>query len=145
MQSGELAAVMADGDGRHFVVLGDRLTVRARAHSDAYTLVEVDSQNAGPPLHRHDWDETYFVLSGAMEVQVGGRLVHASSGMSIHIPGGTPHSYSTRETSGCRFLAVISPGTAVDFFEELHHVTANGQPDMAKIMAVAQKYGVTPA
>jgi mannose-6-phosphate isomerase-like protein (cupin superfamily) len=145
MRSNELAAVMAHDEGKPLMVLGDQVRVRARAHGDAYAVAEVDSQNAGPPLHRHDWDETYFVLSGAMEVQVGGRIVHASTGMSIHIPGGTPHSYSTRETSGCRFLAVISPGVAVDFFEELHNVTAAGQADMATVMAVAKRYGVTPA
>jgi mannose-6-phosphate isomerase-like protein (cupin superfamily) len=144
MQHNESGGVLAHGEGQRLEVLGDRLTVRARADSDAYTLVEVDSVNAGPPLHKHDWDETYFVLSGAMEMQLGERSVQASAGMSIHIPGGTPHCYSTRQTAGCRFLAVISPGVAVDFFTEVHQAAAAGKADLATVITVAKKYGVTP-
>jgi mannose-6-phosphate isomerase-like protein (cupin superfamily) len=143
MQNNREASVLADGEGKRLNVLGDGVTIKAR--TGAYTVIEVDSVQAGPPLHRHDWDETYFVLSGAMDVQVGQRVVRATTGMSIHIPGGTAHSYSTRETGRCRFLATVAPGVAADFFIELHNATEHGRPDMSQVMAIAQRHGITPA
>jgi|1185.fasta_scaffold351463_2 mannose-6-phosphate isomerase-like protein (cupin superfamily) len=54
-------------------------------------------KGVGPPLHVHNVDEWFFVLSGAMDLQLGERHVTATAGDSIWIPRGTDHAFTTTE------------------------------------------------
>ncbi|MFY9863019.1 MAG: cupin domain-containing protein [Trebonia sp.] len=41
---------------------------------------------AGPPPHRHPWEEIYVVLSGQLEVTVDGSARIVGAGGAAHVP-----------------------------------------------------------
>ena len=51
----------------------------------------------GPPAHVHTVDEWFFVLEGAMRMQLGDRELVGKPGDSIWIPRGTVHGFTTTE------------------------------------------------
>ena len=64
----------------------------------------------GPPLHKHLFDEAFYVLEGEYTFQVGERLVKASTGAFVYIPGGTIHTFRHSGEGDGRMLTVCSPG-----------------------------------
>jgi quercetin dioxygenase-like cupin family protein len=59
------------------------------------------SPNNGPPPHIHSReDESFFVLEGEVEFQVGDEKITARSGTFIQGPRGIAHSLGT--TRNCR-------------------------------------------
>lgn len=64
----------------------------------------------GPMLHKHSFDEAFYVLEGEYTFQVGERLVDASAGAFVYIPGGTIHTFRHRGDGDGRMLTVCSPG-----------------------------------
>lgn len=63
----------------------------------------------GPPLHVHDFDETFYVLDGELTVALGDRLVTAPRGAVAFAPSGTPHTLANRSDRAVRFLIVFTP------------------------------------
>jgi mannose-6-phosphate isomerase-like protein (cupin superfamily) len=64
----------------------------------------------GPLLHKHRFDEAFYVLEGEYTFQVGERLVKASTGAFVYIPGGTVHTFRHSGDGDGRMLTVCSPG-----------------------------------
>jgi mannose-6-phosphate isomerase-like protein (cupin superfamily) len=64
----------------------------------------------GPMLHKHLFDEAFYVLEGEYTFQVGERLVKASTGTFVYIPGGTIHTFRHSGAGDGRMLTVCSPG-----------------------------------
>jgi hypothetical protein len=44
----------------------------------------------GPPLHRHDFDETFYVIEGELTFQLGDELFRAKAGEIAFAPRGVP-------------------------------------------------------
>jgi quercetin dioxygenase-like cupin family protein len=63
----------------------------------------------GPALHRHDFDETFYVLDGELTFQVDGELQTARAGELAFAPGGCAHTFTNRGAGDARFLIVITP------------------------------------
>jgi len=64
----------------------------------------------GPLLHKHLFDEAFYVLEGEYTFQVDERLVRASTGAFVYIPGGTIHTFRHSGDGDGRMLTVCSPG-----------------------------------
>jgi len=69
----------------------------------------------GPPrfiaprhLHRSD-DEAWYVLEGALCVQVGDKDVQAPAGSAVLVPRGTPHTYWNPGPGPARYLLIMTP------------------------------------
>jgi len=63
----------------------------------------------GPPLHRHDHDETCYVLAGELTFEVGGELVGVGERRAVFVPGGVPHAAANRGAAEARYLTVCTP------------------------------------
>lgn len=72
----------------------------------------------GPPEHRHDFDETFYVIEGEWRFTVGGRCVRAGAGTVVHVPGGALHAFRSSEGCDASLLAVAVPGGIERYFEE---------------------------
>jgi mannose-6-phosphate isomerase-like protein (cupin superfamily) len=69
----------------------------------------------GPPrliaprhLHHSD-DEAWYVLEGALVVQVGDSNIEAQAGSAVLVPRGTPHTYWNPGPGPARYLLIMTP------------------------------------
>ena len=55
----------------------------------------------GPSLHKHDFDEAFYVIEGELTFHLGGELRTVGAGELAFAPGGEPqHVYQPRHCSG---------------------------------------------
>jgi quercetin dioxygenase-like cupin family protein len=74
----------------------------------------------GPPLHRHDFDETFYIAEGEVTFQVQERVFTAKAGEVVHAPGGVAHTWSRRDaTAPARWLLVIAPAGFERYFARM--------------------------
>lgn len=143
------------GTGETYNVIGELVTfkVTSRETGGRFSVMELLAQpGSGPPLHTHPSAETFTIQEGAFEfsgVDAGmPYTIRATPGDTVYIPGGAPHTYqAVGETAG-RATLVLTPGTEMEgFFTEAGVRVTPGQapppgpPDMAALMAAAEKYG----
>ncbi len=103
--------IIGPGQGRHLLIGSQQCTVKIeQAHAAAtYSLVEVAFDPARPStlLHAHyDFSETYFVLEGEVEAEVGVEQGRAGPGSTISVPVGVPHLITARGHGPARCLCV---------------------------------------
>jgi quercetin dioxygenase-like cupin family protein len=138
--------ILAGSDeGVTFRVVNDR--VRALATSEdtggAYEIFELRGpRESGPPLHSHPWDEAYVMIEGEAEVTVGDRKMTMTPGCFVNAPRGTLHAYRIFSDEA-RFVVVTSPAGASDFFADLDRETQGSTEDLARILGVALRHGLS--
>src|SRR5258708_28153102 len=89
--------------------------IKVGAEDTAGTLTIYESlrpagDDGGPLLHKHLFDEAFYVLEGEYTFQVGERRVKASTGAFVYIPGGTVHTFRHSRHGHGRMLTASSPG-----------------------------------
>lgn len=136
------------GDGVELVSPDAVLTVKVSAQntSDQYELFEVTAPR-GPatPLHRTDWDKTYYALHGRMIVQVGDEGYDLSPGSSIAIPANALHTFTVL-TPSTTFLVVSLTGSMGRFHADLDATVPHGrsiQDAAVELQAVLARHPVT--
>ena len=95
----------------------------------AYCLLEVSlAPGIGVPRHTHTReDETYYVMSGELEVIVGEEVFVLKAGDTLMAPRDIPHELRNSGNTTNHYLLVFSPSG----FEELIMATALPAPDNA--------------
>jgi quercetin dioxygenase-like cupin family protein len=63
----------------------------------------------GPPLHTHQFDETFYVVDGELTIQIGDELIRAGAGEVAFAPSGCPHTLANQANAPARFLIVCAP------------------------------------
>ena len=118
----------AEGDA--FPAVGDvyRVLASGRQTGDVYSISKIRvSRNNGPPSHIHSReDESFFVLEGEIEFQVGDEQITARPGTFIQGPRG------------------------INFFKEFAQPVASfdspaipaSKDEVDKLLAAAPKYGL---
>ncbi len=84
------------GERKPLNVLGMPLTMLCEAHETggAWSLFEEEVPlGIGPPPHRHDLDEAYYILEGEVEFMIDGRSVRSSRADFNYLPRGTVHGF----------------------------------------------------
>jgi mannose-6-phosphate isomerase-like protein (cupin superfamily) len=100
----------------------------------------VAPEEAGPPPHRHPWDEIYVVLDGVLKVFDGQAWREAKAGECVCVPANQWHAYRNG-TADCRFLTITGPGRAREFFET-SAAELTTPPDADAAVALAARYDV---
>jgi mannose-6-phosphate isomerase-like protein (cupin superfamily) len=86
----------------------------------------------GPPLHRHDFDETFYVLDGQLTFQLGDEYVAASGGEMVFAPGGAAHTLANFGAGPARYLLVCTPAGFERYFARIEAEQARVEaPDWA--------------
>ena len=73
----------------------------------------------GPGPHRHDFEETFILLEGEMEVTFRGKKSTVRAGDSLNIPSDAPHQFHNASPNACRMICICSPAGNDDFFLEV--------------------------
>src|SRR5215471_14717158 len=78
-------------------------------------------------LHVHRvQEETFYVLEGECDWQVGNERVHATPGTYLFLPPGVPHNIANASDKPARVLMTVSPPGHEHYFEELADIVARG-------------------
>ena len=146
------AVHVAPGEGQMRWLVGDLVTFKVLGEhtSGAFTLAEeVTPSQGGPPPHLHTReDETFYVVEGELEFVVGGRTISAGAGSVVHGPRGVAHGFRNVGSAPSTMAVIIAPAGLERFFQEAGEPVEDpssppeGPPDVERLVAVAQKYGI---
>jgi quercetin dioxygenase-like cupin family protein len=113
---------LSPSGGERLWIAGDTVSIKATAPDTggAYTMLEiVAAPGGGPPPHIHaNEDETFYVLDGAFEIQIGNHVVQAGRGSYAFVPRGTVHRFQCSGERPGRLLVLFTPGGLEGFFRE---------------------------
>jgi uncharacterized cupin superfamily protein len=73
----------------------------------------------GPPPHRHDFEETFVLLEGELELTFRGRKSVARAGDTVNVPSNAPHQFHNSSQKAVRMLCLCSPAGQEKFFLEI--------------------------
>ena len=138
-----------EGEARWW--LGSLAVIKATSRDTGgkFTLLEVTENEGETPLHvHHNEDETFWVLEGDIEFEVGGKTINARPGSLLYGPRSVPHRYAVRR-GPARMLFLFTPGG----FEHLLRATSDpaserripvgdeGMPDFEQLPELVRRYG----
>jgi quercetin dioxygenase-like cupin family protein len=88
-----------------------RVLLRSEESDGRIGLIEVviPPGAKGPPLHTHEFDESFYVLEGELTFRLGDELITAGPGELAFALGGVRHTLANRSDKPARFLIVCTP------------------------------------
>jgi quercetin dioxygenase-like cupin family protein len=113
---------VADPDGgavKHVSVAGGTYTILVSGEDTGgkYCLIDMFVPPAGgPPPHRHDFEEMFCVLEGAIDFTFRGETTAVFAGTTINIPANAPHSFKNNSSKPARLLCMCTPAGQDEFF-----------------------------
>jgi quercetin dioxygenase-like cupin family protein len=119
-----LTIAQPDGDETlpHIGIVGDTYTITISGDQTNGRFCVIDMHippGGGPPPHRHDFEETFILLQGEMEVTFRGKKSIARSGDTVNVPSNAPHRFHNTSSQNVRLLCICSPAGLDNFFHEL--------------------------
>jgi quercetin dioxygenase-like cupin family protein len=132
------AVVRMPGEGKEVTLAGQPMVFLVTGEDTRYTSMFDWTLPSGfsTGLHVHRvQEETFYVLEGECEWQVGDQLVRARPGTYLFIPPGVPHNIGNASGKPARMLMTVSPPGHEHYFEELGKVVAGGGPPDANVVA----------
>lgn len=79
------------------------------AANAALYLAALGPRASGPPLHVHEFDQFYFVLSGTLSVEIGLERHEVGPNQLVVLPAGVPHRQWNARGVPERHLTIIAP------------------------------------
>ena len=111
-----------DGSLPHVGLVGDTYTTLLSGADTAgrYCLIDMHvPPGGGPPPHRHDFEESFTVLEGEIEVTFRGKPAAVKAGETVHVPANAPHAFKNVSSAPARLLCTVSPAGQEAFFLEV--------------------------
>ncbi len=146
MATGGDKIILQPGEGRTIETPGSKMGFKAVTEDTrgAYSLIEYEAgpEFSGPAPHIHlEMEESFYVVDGVFNVQVGDEMVRAPAGSFILIPRGTVHTFANPLPTPSKFLIIASPSGFEHYFEELAPlVKEHGYPPPEALQGLAEKY-----
>ena len=142
----KLARIVGPRDGKLGKLggIGIRFMVDGAESGGGFSLVEhpMEPRALAAPMHRHSREDEYsFVLEGRVGADLGGEIVYGEVGDLIFKPRGQWHTFWNAGDLQARILEVISPAGFEKFFDTLTEMTARGELNPERMLALASEYG----
>jgi quercetin dioxygenase-like cupin family protein len=125
------AVIRMPGEGKELTLAGKPLAFLVTGEDSKHTCMFEWTVPAGfsTGLHVHRvQEETFYVLEGECEWQIGDQLVRAKPGAYVFIPPGVPHNIGNASDKPARMIMTVSPPGHEHYFEELAQLVARGGP-----------------
>jgi quercetin dioxygenase-like cupin family protein len=150
------APATEDGKLPHIGLVGDTYTITVSGNdtNDRFCVIDMHvPPGGGPGPHRHDFEETFIVLDGEIEVTFRGNKSILRAGETANIPSNAPHRFHNAFSIPARLICICSPAGNDRFFQEVGvpvatRTTAPPKLDEKQMMefvrkaaAIAPKYG----
>jgi quercetin dioxygenase-like cupin family protein len=118
-----LAVARPDDPGlTHLAVVGDTYTVLLSGEQTDGRFALIDMlipADAGPPPHRHAFEESFHLLEGAIEFTLRDDApVELRAGETVNIPANAPHAFRNASGAPARMLCTVVPAGLEAFFAE---------------------------
>jgi quercetin dioxygenase-like cupin family protein len=133
----------------HIGLVGDTYTLLLTGKDTAGRFCLIDMHippGGGPPPHRHDFEETFTVLTGELEAIFRGTKQKVRAGETINVPANAPHQFHNASSQPVRMLCICAPAGQEKFFMEIGvpvatRTTAPPELDEAELAAFKAKAG----
>jgi quercetin dioxygenase-like cupin family protein len=138
------------GEGETTSLFGDTYVVKAAGEETGGSLAVIEARlarhSSGTPLHINTLeDENYYVFEGTLTFRLGEQTLEAPAGTFVHIPKGVVHTHWNATDAPVKLLGFPAPAGFERFFADLAELMADmppGPPDMSRMGAVYEKYGL---
>jgi quercetin dioxygenase-like cupin family protein/catechol 2,3-dioxygenase-like lactoylglutathione lyase family enzyme len=142
------------GTGPAYWGPGDQITflITGAETGGAFFMAEVSvPPGGGPPPHVHTREEeSFYLMQGALTIQIGGKTLNASPGDFVHLPRGVVHSFRNAANVDAKFLLVVTPAGLEKFFQEAFDPAAERpaapppatEALLARLLAAASRHGL---
>jgi quercetin dioxygenase-like cupin family protein len=138
MVMGAKAVIRTAGEGKQVKLAGQPLTFLVTGedtkHTSMFEWTVPSGFSTGLHVHRTQ-EETFYVLEGECEWQIGDQKVAAKSGTYVFIPPGVPHNIGNSSGKPARMIMTVSPPGHEHYFEELSALVSRGSPPDANAIA----------
>ena len=104
-----------------------KVLLRSEESDDHVAVFEL-SGGGRPPLHRHDFDETFYVLEGELTFQLCDDMVPHRVGELAFVPRGVPHTYANLSGALARALLIITPAGFERYFDHIAARITGSEP-----------------
>ena len=152
----QLTTVAAE-EGKVLSIVGDtyRLVITGKQTEGAYAIIDMlIPPGGGPGPHSHaEFQESFFVLDGEIELKTEAATITASKGAFVNIPrGGMVHAFKNKSKAVAHVICTVVPAGLEAFFEEIGQPVAAGmflpppkmdETTMQRLKTLAEKYGQT--
>jgi len=136
-----ILATADDASRPHIGLVGDTYTILLSGKDTAGRFCLIDMHippGGGPPPHRHDFEETFILLSGEMEATFRGVQSTVKAGETVHIPANAPHQFHNASDQPVRLLCLCSPSGQENFFTQVGVPVATRTTSPPKLDPAAQ-------
>ena len=125
----------------HIGLVGDTYTLLLTGAdtNGRYCLIDMHiPPGGGPAPHRHNFEESFTLLEGEIEVEFRGVKSVLKAGETVNIPANAPHQFHNKSQSDVRLLCLCSPSGQEEFFREVGVPVATRTTPPPPLNAVAQ-------
>jgi quercetin dioxygenase-like cupin family protein len=138
------AVIRKPGEGRTILLAGKPMvflvTGQDTKHTSMFDWTVPAGFSTGRHVHRVQ-EETFYVLEGEAEWEIGDQKVRAPAGTYVFIPPGVPHNIANTSDKPMRLLMTVSPPGHEHYFEELGAmVKSDTRPDPSAIGDLRRRY-----
>ena len=107
---------------QHIGLVGDTytITVAGKDTDDRFCVIDMHvPPGGGPPPHRHEFEETFILLDGEMQMTFRGNKSIVRAGDTINIPSNAPHQFHNASNHPVWMICICSPAGNDRFFLEV--------------------------
>jgi quercetin dioxygenase-like cupin family protein len=134
-QPNDLTGVKLAGQPMAFLVTG-----KHTKHTSMFDWSIPARFSTGRHVHRVQ-EETFYVLEGECQWQIGDETVRALPGTFVFIPPGVPHNIANATDKPARVIMTVSPPGHEHYFQELAElVSRTGPPNAQAVGALRRRY-----
>jgi quercetin dioxygenase-like cupin family protein len=97
-----------------------RVLLRSEDSDRHLSVIETaPATGVSPPLHSHDFDETFYVLEGELIFQLRDEYFTVGAGQLAFAPRGVPHTYANLSGAPAHQLVICTPAGFERYFARM--------------------------
>jgi len=146
-------AVNPSEESLHLGPLGIRFLLSGEDTNGSVSVFEMTvpaGRKLAAPAHMNDsYEETLYGIEGVLTWTIDGKAIEVGPGQALCIPRGAVHRFDNHGTADAKQLAIVTPAVmGPAYFREAGEVVnaaAGGPPDVARMVAIFRRHGMTIA
>lgn len=132
--------------GIRFLLTGDD----TNGSASVFEVTVPAGQKLAAPAHKNDaYEEVLYGIEGVLTWTIDGKAFEVGPGQAVCIPRGAVHRFDNLGTKDAKQLSIITPAImGPAYFREAGEVVnaaAGGPPDVARMVEVFRRHGMTIA